>query len=206
MNFLRQMMSLWEEFSSIQATARRKLVLNPNHNSKCKVERYSLGLHTDIDLGTSGPFAMMDSPDVMFRPQEVCINASTPGMFLIQSILVGNVNVLIGGQEDAYNWRNKRRVDWPTLSPANKIVITGSYTGKIPADNARTQLERLESHHRQVDTFLRTVIADAYAQPTIKKVRKALEVAMHNGVAPYPVNRETFQLSVSLTGPAVIAW
>ncbi len=131
-----QLVSMWQAHARQGAhTARRASLLNPNEHSAKKVERYSLQLNTDIVVGTPGTFSLTDSPDTELRAQRITTNVAEPGFVLISGIKVANVNVTQGGSDDAWSLNPNSwgmQYDIPTLSPANKVTVTGSNSSKTP--------------------------------------------------------------------------
>ncbi len=117
-------------------TSRRSMLLEPNKGSSVKVERYTFALTATITaLGTAGAVAGSNSPDVNFRPQRVTVNVVSPGMLLISDARIANVS-FTGGQIDAWQFNANavgQHLDLPTLTPANKASMSGSYTGLVPS-------------------------------------------------------------------------
>lgn len=119
------------------ATARRTRVLAPNKNSQVDVEHYTFPLSEAITIGTLSVFSDLSStPDTRFRPQRMTTNAPCPMFAFLSNIKASNVSANIGtGQEDAYTYNANavgQSLDLPTLSPANRVSISGNYTGFIP--------------------------------------------------------------------------
>lgn len=117
--------------------AKRAAMLNPNAGSALKVERYAFTLSQAITLGTSVAFTTLTGqPDTRIRAQRVVMNAPGPMFAFIQEIKVANVSVTVGtGLEDAFNYNANgvgQSLDMPTMEPANKATVLGSYTGAIP--------------------------------------------------------------------------
>ncbi len=120
-----------------QRGGKRRALLNPNADSSVKVERYAFTLSQAITLGTAVAFTTLTGqPDTKIRPQRVVMNAPGPMFAFIQEIKVANVSVTVGtGLEDAFNYNANgvgQSLDMPTMEPANKATILGSYTGAIP--------------------------------------------------------------------------
>ena len=116
---------------------KRRQLLDPNGDSSLKVERYAFTLSQAITLGTAAAFTTLTGqPDTKIRPQRVVMNAPGPMFAFIQEIKVANVSVTVGtGLEDAFNYNANgvgQSLDMPTLEPANKATVLGSYTGAIP--------------------------------------------------------------------------
>jgi len=117
---------------------RRQMLLDPNAGSDVKIERYSFSLSDTATFGTAAAMtsALSGAPDTDFRPQIVTMNAPFPGFAYIQNIKVANVSVTVGpGLEDAYNYSAAswgRSLDMPTLTPANRATVSGSYTAFVP--------------------------------------------------------------------------
>ena len=187
-------------------TATREKLLNPNRDSDLKVEVFTLGFSHSIILGRPEKFLLPQSPDVNFRPQEVTTNAFLAGMFFIESIQVANVNCAMGSAQDAYNWRN-RKVDWPTLSPANRMVMSVRYTGKEPPKfRLRAALQRQFELEQQIK-LLRLEIRDAMSSSRLKRVRSLLTEILERKdqrTFPGPYGIDSFDFSVTVSGPASI--
>ena len=123
--------------AALSKGAARNRLLNPNAGSALKVEKYAFTISQAITLGTAAAFTTLTGqPDTTIRPQRVSMNAPTPMYAFVQEIKVANVSVTIGtGLEDAFNYNANgvgQQLDMPTLSPANKATVLGSYTGYIP--------------------------------------------------------------------------
>jgi hypothetical protein len=119
------------------ATARRAAILDPNEHSRLKIERYSFAISPDepFSLGTGGSFEATLQPNTRIRPQRILTNAPVPNFVLLDGIQVANVNVLVGGTEDAYTYAATAQgvmLDLPTLDPANRATVSGLYTGLLP--------------------------------------------------------------------------
>lgn len=117
-------------------TEKRKNLLEPNAGSSAKVERYSFALSQAITIGTTVALNITGSPDVDIRPQRVVTNAPAPMYAFLSLIKVANVTVTVGpGVEDAYDYSAQAvgtMLDLPTLTPANRATIQGTYTGFVP--------------------------------------------------------------------------
>lgn len=131
--------AIMQAWSRIQAekqqTTRRAMLLEPNKNSRIKVERYTFAVNQTLALGTPEALDMDNSPDVNIRPQRVTANAPVPGFATLSDIKVANVSVGVGGTLDAFQFNANgvgQTLDMPTLSPANKARVTGNYTGLTP--------------------------------------------------------------------------
>lgn len=131
-----QAMQAWQAHSMQRLrTQQRVAKLEPNKGSAVKVERYTFSVNQTLTLGTSATISMSGNPDVNIRPQRVTVNAPTPGFATIDNIKVANVSVLVGGSADAYIYNPNAvgmSLDLPTLSPANRASVTGSYGGLVP--------------------------------------------------------------------------
>lgn len=123
--------------AQMAATARRGRILEPNKGSAVKVEKYAFSISQTITLGTAVSFTTLTGqPDTTIRPQRVSMNAPSPMFAFVQEIKVANVSVTIGsGLEDAWNYNALgvgQALDMPTLSPANRATVLGSYSGFVP--------------------------------------------------------------------------
>jgi hypothetical protein len=133
-----QLVSLWKNVHAKKAVqSRREMLLEPNKGSSIKIEKYAFTVSQAITLGTAVAFTTLTGqPDTSIRPQRLTCNAPTPMFAFLQEIKVANVSVSVGsGLEDAYNYNANgvgQHLDMPTLSPANRMTILGSYTGYVP--------------------------------------------------------------------------
>lgn len=123
--------------AAMARTASRGRLLEPNKGSTVKVEKYAFTISQSITLGTAAAFTTLTGqPDTSIRPQRVTMNAPSTMFAFVQEIKVANVSVTVGsGLEDAYNYNANgvgQTLDMPTLSPANRATVLGSYTGYVP--------------------------------------------------------------------------
>ena len=134
-----------------KATAKREREINPNRDSDTKVEIYILGLSNQkLVEGQPAHFHVVSIPSVIFRPKELRINVTKPGILFIKNILVANINACIGGGfgvqtidgnnflqdhwTDAYDYHASCTAipfDLPTMSPANRMMVEYFYTGEF---------------------------------------------------------------------------
>ena len=64
------------------------------------------------------------------------MNAPVPGFVLVSSLQIANVNVLVGGTEDAFTYSAGAQgvmLDLPRLDPQNRATSAGAYTGVLPS-------------------------------------------------------------------------
>jgi hypothetical protein len=127
---------MWGQVQQEKAvTARRAMLLEPNKNSRVKVERYTFSVEQELALGTSETLNMTGQPDTNIRPQRVTSNSPAPGFVTLSDIKVANVSVSVGGSLDSFQFNANgvgQHLDMPTLTPANRARVTGSYTGFTP--------------------------------------------------------------------------
>jgi hypothetical protein len=120
-----------------ERSVHRELVLEPNKGSDVKIERYSFPLAQNLTLGTASALAMTGTPAVYIRSQRVMTNAPAYGFVFLTGINTGNVGALVGAVgEDAAGYNAgafDAHLDLPTLAPGIPMVVTGSYTGFVPA-------------------------------------------------------------------------
>lgn len=124
--------------AAMARTQSRSRLIEPNKGSTVKVEKYAFTISQSITLGTAlSAFTTLNGqPDTTIRPQRVTMNAPCPMFAFINEIKVANVSVTVGsGSEDAYNYNANgvgASLDMPTLSPANRATVLGSYSGLVP--------------------------------------------------------------------------
>jgi hypothetical protein len=124
-------------------TVRRKLVLQPNAGSRDKIERYSFSLVQTLTIGTAVALAMTNTPSTRIRPQRAVFNAPTVGFCTIDRIEVGNINSLVGSEEDAFTYGPQSQgvfLDLPTMETSTRASVSGLYTGIAPAPLSNGQL------------------------------------------------------------------
>jgi len=120
-----------------QDTKRREKVLEPNKDSDIKVQRYTFAANQTLTLGLAVPVNAGQNPETHIRPQRITVN--TPfgfaGFGTLDSIKVANVGVIVGGTKDMSDFAATAfdtHLDVPTLSPANRVVAVGQYSGRTP--------------------------------------------------------------------------
>jgi hypothetical protein len=121
------------------STASRTMLLDPNRDSTVKVERYSFSFSptTNLVLGTASNIpTFTQNPSTSIKGQRVVMNAPSPGFILVSTLQVANVNVFVGGTEDAYTYSAGAfgvMLDLPRLDPQNRATSAGAYTGVLPS-------------------------------------------------------------------------
>ena len=121
----------------------RERLLEPNKGSTTKVERYDFSLNQTITMGTPVVVDMSLQPSVTLRPQRLICNAPAPGFVSFLTIQVANVAVTVGNATDAYSYSAVAvgsHLDCPTLSPANRATLAGTYSGYSPVGYAPASL------------------------------------------------------------------
>ena len=105
-------------------TAQRAQLLDPNEHSRLKIERYSFSLSpmANFSLSTPSAFEATLQPNTRIRAQRVVMNAPAPNFVLIDSLQVANYSATAQGV----------MLDLPTLDPANRATVSGTYTGYLP--------------------------------------------------------------------------
>lgn len=118
-------------------TEQRARLLEPNKNSKVKIERYSFTLSQPIVIQTAVAIALQGNPSVTIRPQRICTNVPGPNFVYLSLIQVANVVVTVGtGVEDANDYAADAVgtiLDLPTLNTQTPARVTGNYLGFVPA-------------------------------------------------------------------------
>jgi hypothetical protein len=132
-----EMMRAWHHHRHLMgATQARAALLDPNEHSLLKIERYSFSLTNNFALATPATLTDMTlQPNTRIRPQRVVMNAPAPNFVLLSGLQVANVNVFVGDTEDAFTYSALAQgvaLDLPTLDPANRLTVSGSYTGFVP--------------------------------------------------------------------------
>ena len=114
------------------------MLLDPNRDSTVKVERYSFSFSptTNLVLGTASNIpTFTQNPSTSIKGQRVVMNAPVAGFILVSTLQVANVNVFVGGTEDAFTYGAGAfgvMLDLPRLDPQNRATSAGAYTGVLP--------------------------------------------------------------------------
>lgn len=122
----------------MDATAARTLLLDPNRGSTVKVERYSFSFSPDdpLVLGTASALGTFtEQPSASIRGQRVVMNSPQEGFVTMTALQIANVNVFIGGIEDAFTYSarsNGVMLDLPRLDTQNRATASGDYSGFLP--------------------------------------------------------------------------
>jgi hypothetical protein len=137
-NWNRSMAVLERHHHREHFTRHRELVLEPNKGSDVKIERYSFPLAQALVLGTPAAFTTLTgTPSVYIRSQRVTTNAPAYNFAFLTGIQTGNVNAIVGAAgEDAAGYNAgafDSHLDLPTLAPGIPLVVSGNYTGFVPA-------------------------------------------------------------------------
>jgi hypothetical protein len=120
------------------STASRTGLLDPNRDSTVKVERYSFSFSptANLLLGTASAIpTFTQQPSTSIKGQRIIMNAPVPGFVLMQTLQVANVNVFVGGTEDAFTYSAGAMgvmLDLPRLDPQNRATASGTYSGVLP--------------------------------------------------------------------------
>ncbi len=129
-------MKAWHAMKKQSAnTSRRARLIEPNHGSRIKIERYAFAVNAALILGAAGAINATGQPDTNIRPQRVTMNAPAPGFITVTEIKVANVSTTVGGVQDAFDYNALgvgQSLDMPTLTPANRATVLGNYTGFVP--------------------------------------------------------------------------
>ena len=124
------------------ATAARTLALDPNRNSTVKVERYSFSFSpaATLAVGTASTISSFtQQPSASIKGERVLFNIPQENMVLVNTLQIANVNVFIGTNEDAANYRAAAQnvfLELPRLDPQNRATCAGSYSGAVPVGAA----------------------------------------------------------------------
>jgi hypothetical protein len=126
------------EMQNPSSTAARTVLLDPNRDSLIKVERYSFSFSpaANLVLGTASAIpTFTQQPSTSIKGQRIIMNAPVPGFVQISTLQIANVNVLVGGVEDAFTYSAGAMgvmLDLPRLDPQNRATAAGNYTGVLP--------------------------------------------------------------------------
>lgn len=132
-----QLMQVWQQHHiRLNKMNSRVALLDPNADSPVKIEGYDFTLDSSFSLGTGGAFNVSDSPDTVLKPIKITSNIPTPGIVYLSEIKVANVDILIGGTQDAFNYGaqvNGQHIRMPKVLPSNKIRMAGNATTFAPS-------------------------------------------------------------------------
>lgn len=112
----------------------RQGLLYPNANSLAKIQKYVFAVNQTVVQQTAQAIAATQNPQTQIRPQRVTCNAPQEGWGTLTNIQLANVNVLVGGVVDMFDFSARAmdsQMDLPTLSPANAVQVAGAYSGLL---------------------------------------------------------------------------
>lgn len=190
---------LYEQYRRHVATAKRTLAINSNKNSGVKVGGYTYGLSKTVTLGVASTFSLSAQPDTIMRFQRVVSNAPCPGMFYITTLQGCHQ----GDKIDAFNLKDLP-IDYPTLSPANRIFVAVEYTGRVPTSQ---RLDRAEAHMRLCAAragFLQHTLVELTGAKSLRQVRKIIAAASTYSPMHVPPDPDMFTFSIAFVGPSGI--
>ena len=120
-------------------SVKRGLMLYPNQGSSLKLEQFSFPIAPAANpvFGAASAVTMTNQPDATIRPERLSFNVPAAGLFSIAEVKVGNISALIGASaaQDAYFFNPLSvgmRLSLPTLSPANRLTILGTWSALVP--------------------------------------------------------------------------
>lgn len=143
------MHQMWmEHHHKMLKTQHRHSMLYPNAGSDIKIEAYNFAIPLVIATGFSGAGGQPvlgttvgvvggpKFPTTKIKPVNFFVNAPSYGFCTLQQVQAGNVNALIGGSSDAFNYSQgalASKLTMPTLETSTPVTIAGTYTGLVPA-------------------------------------------------------------------------
>jgi hypothetical protein len=116
-------------------THSRMRMLDPNGSSRVKVEGYGFPITQSVILGVVSNIFQTLQPNAMIKPTVMVTNAPVPGFVSLSSVLIANVNTIIGGSDDAYHYNpNSLRTysRFPLLDMSTRATMSGTYSGLVP--------------------------------------------------------------------------
>jgi hypothetical protein len=117
-----------------QPTSGREGILYPNANSTSKIQRYVFAVNFTVVQQTPIQIFASQNPQTQLRPQRLTCNAPQEGWGNFNNIQLANVNVLVGGKIDMFDFSARAQdaaMDLPTLSPANAVQVSADYSGLL---------------------------------------------------------------------------
>lgn len=115
-------------------TSGREAALYPNANSLAKIQKYVFAVNQTVVQQTPIAIAATQNPQTQIRPQRVTCNSPLEGWGTLTNVQLANVNVLVGGTIDMFDFSARAmdsQMDLPTLSPANAVQVAGAYSGLL---------------------------------------------------------------------------
>lgn len=114
------------------ATLARLKLMDPNFGSTEKIGHYSFTVTAAIVTGTSEGFTATNSPLCDIKPERMIFNVPCFNFALLSTVQIGNTSVLVGSQEDAFNYTATAvdvRLSMPLLRTSSRALVAGQYTG-----------------------------------------------------------------------------
>ena len=115
-----------------QAGKGRESMLYPNADSTAKIQKYVFAVNQTLTQQLAAAIQCQQNPQTQIRPQRLTCNAPAEGFGTLAQIQLANVNVIVGGVCDMFDFSARAMdatMDLPTLSPANAVIATGAYSG-----------------------------------------------------------------------------
>ena len=117
-------------------TEERLALLNPNGLSTEKIERYTFSVQQAVVLAAPEGLQMTNNPLTDIKPDRLIFNVPCYNFAFFSTVQVGNTSIIIGGQEDAYNYTNVAvavTLGMPLCRTSSRIQVTGQYNGLSPS-------------------------------------------------------------------------
>ena len=145
----------------LSRTRERELLLNPNLDSKLKVERYAMGFEFVLKVGTACPLKVDFKSDTTFRCSVFSANVPCPNFARVSFLRTANVgtigtgapvdgpsrseeDVKVTASIDLWHFREPKVLfDMPTVSSEQRLVFEGQYDGRIPEGYKKDEEYRL---------------------------------------------------------------
>jgi hypothetical protein len=97
--------------------------------------QYAFPLTHTVKLGKAERFMVEATPQISMRPRRILSNSAAYEMFMIEMLTFANIEVLVGGSDDAHHFHPSAfhmELELPSLTPLTSVRLVCKYTGKVP--------------------------------------------------------------------------
>jgi hypothetical protein len=178
--------------------------LEPNRNSKVKIEEYAFGMEFEIELGKPCRLEGMSAPDTNFRISTVIANVPCPSFARVSDLRVANVTfVCVGGPTGSHAIPVIGFQDKLKFRTASGAVLEEPVMIK-PEPSRVEGLPTVVSKSGAIDLWnLRE--KDLLDVPTLTPANSVRFSGFYDGKVPVGYEKgETFRLSIMFAGYASI--
>jgi hypothetical protein len=170
--------------------------IEPNRNSKVKIEKYAFGMEFEIELGKPCRLEGMSSPDTTFRISSVIANIPCPSFARVDDLRVANLTfVCVGGPTGTHVISLIEKLASKDSKEAKAIKVSASHVEGLPTVVSKSGAIDLWNLREK----------DLLDVPTLTPANSVRFSGYYDGKVPVGYEKgETFRLSIMFAGYASI--